>query len=70
MQENCHVRKDNSSSLQFEFGNRLDCGSGDPGSIPDEANLPRVCTPLARRLITSSDIQVLLSGKAHYANNP
>ena len=38
------------------IGNGLDCGSGDSGSIPSEANLPRVGTPLVKGLLTSVDV--------------
>ena len=58
MQESCHTENKN----QFEFGNRLNCGAGDRGSIVGEANLPLVDIPMARRLKTSSDVRNLLSG--------
>ena len=56
------MKNEKSTLLRFEFGNGLNCGSRDPGSIPGEADLPRVGTLMARRLMTSSYVQVLLSG--------
>ena len=41
---------------------RVDCWSGDPCSIPSEANLPRVGTPMVNWLLTSADVLILVSG--------
>ena len=40
---------------QWCRGSGLDCGSGDLGSIPGVPS-PRVGPPMARRLVTSSDV--------------
>ena len=53
MQESYHIKNENSPLRQFEFGNGLNCGSRNPGSIPVEANVPRVGTAMARRLMMS-----------------
>ena len=42
-------------------GSRLDCGSGDPGLILGTP-LPRVGPLMSRRLKTSSDVPVSMSG--------
>ena len=54
---------------RWHRGSGLDCGSEDPGLIP---GLPstRVGPLMARRLKTSSDVPMLVSGKARHAKNP
>ena len=50
-----------SSPPQRRKGSGLDCGSEDPGLIPSIPS-PLVGPPMARRLKTSSDVLVPVSG--------
>ena len=51
-------------SLNTIFGNGWTVDQEiDPGSIPSEANLPRVGPPMVKGLLTSADVLVLVSGR-------